>query len=285
MMTYAIHGIKIRVLLGRIQSELYSECNLTASDKRRREETLSAALEKWRAEIPPPRLPPRGGALSMFMTADSFSVNYNHALLSLYRLRITDKKNTAPDDIFLACLRASRATCQAFRRQLIGKQTAYTWSIVHELFLAGLTYLYCLWMSPACRAASRYDEVSGTCTDCTVVLVVSGERWTAAAPFRDIFEVLSSRTVTMMADMQQQHRQQQQHGTETGTGIQPAPMNMNVTGQETFPPDLEQWIAGISDLGSMSSTEWFLNELVEDFTGPAVDDADVGQARGPFMYE
>lgn len=260
MMTYAIHGFRLRVLLGRIQTALYSDCSVTTSEKYARMETLSQALDNWWAETPPPRPLPPGGALSCFMTPDFYNISYDHAILQLYRLRIADRKALAPDDVFLKCLHAARDMCLGFRRQFLGTRTAFTWSAIHETFLAGLTYIYCLWTSPACRETSRNDEVSSTCTACTVVLVVLGERWAGAAPFRDIFEVLSSRTMTMLADAQQ------------GKEVQPAPLDVR---QEPCLPDLEQWIADVSEMGSMSGADWLLNGLTEDyFHGEDEDAAD-----------
>ncbi|KAM3498926.1 hypothetical protein MY10362_007788 [Beauveria mimosiformis] len=204
MMTYAIHGFRIRILLGRIQTALYSDCSLTAVEKYARAENLSTALGAWWAETPPPRALPEGGALSFFMTPDFYNVGYNYALLQLYRVQIADRKTVAPDEIFIKCLHAARNTCHGFRRQFVGKPTAYTWSAVHELFLAGLTYIYCLWASSACQRVYRYDQVSSTCR------------------------------------------------------VSPSP------GQEAYLPDLSQWIAGISNAGSvMTGADWLLGELIE----------------------
>ncbi|ETS86656.1 hypothetical protein PFICI_00484 [Pestalotiopsis fici W106-1] len=268
IMSYSNHGFRIRILLGRIQTALYSDCTLTSAEKYARVGELSAALEEWWAETPPPRVLPEGGALSFFMTPDFFNVSYNYAILQLYRVHIADRKNMAPDEVFLKCLHAARNICQGFRRQFFGKPTAYTWSAVHELFLAGLTYIYCLWTSPACRNASRYDQVSSMCTDCTVVLVIVAERWSNTAPFRDTFEVLFNRTMTMMADIQQ------------GKQSEPALLS---TDQGAYPLDLPQWIAGISTTGSsMTGADWLLSELVEDFL--AASDPNVGDmAEIPLM--
>lgn len=248
MMTYAIHGFRIRILLGRIQAALYSDCSITRTERLSRGEKLYNVLETWSADTPPPRQPPDGGALSFFLTEDFHNVSYNYALLQIYRIQIADRKNTTPDEIFLKCMQASKNICRSFRRQFLGKPTAYTWSAVHEMFLAGLTYIYCLWTSAACREVTRNDQLSSTCTDCTVVLVVLGERWTCATPFRDVFELLSARTITMMADLQQ--------------GRQPGPSPLHIA-KETSPTDLDQWIEGIYNTGSTLGADWLLNELIE----------------------
>lgn len=256
MMTYAIHGFRIRSLLGCIQTALYSDCNLRSPETRQaRVQQLSVELDEWWASRPPPVVPPEERALSFYMTPDFYEANYNYAILQLYRVQITDGKNSAPDEVFLKCLDAAKNTCRSFRRQFFGKQIAYTWSAVHELFLAGLTYVYCLWTSPAAREVSRQDQVSSTCTDCTLVLVILAERWADAGPYRDIFEVLASRTMTMLADLQE--------------GKQVGPTAL-VQGQKAYPEDLPQWVAGITDTGYSTGADWLLSELIDELPTPGL---------------
>ncbi|KAJ4033794.1 hypothetical protein NW761_006474 [Fusarium oxysporum] len=254
MMIHAIHGFRIRALIGRIQTTLYSDSTLRdATIRQALIEHLSDELEEWYAARPLPMTPPDGGALSFFVSADWYEANYNYAVLQLYRPQITDTKTSASDGIFLKCLNTSKQTCHIFRRQYFGKPMAYTWSALHELFLAGLTYLYCLWMSPAARQVSRHDEVSNTCTDCTMVLVILAERWPEAAPFRNIFEVLASRTMTMMTDSHQ------------GKEVMPIAIGPE---QETYPEGLSQWMAGMSDTGITTGVDWLLSELIDEFPAP-----------------
>ncbi|KAI9042021.1 Positive regulator of purine utilization [Aspergillus affinis] len=255
MMTHAIHGFRIRSLLGCIQTALYSDSTLLYPDIRKvRVQELSTDLGKWKAESPPPMIPPEGGALSYFVTPDWYETNYNYAVLQLYRIQITDTKDPAPDEIFLKCLYAAKALCHSYRRQSIGKPITYTWSALHELFLAGLTYLYCLWTSPTAREASRHDQVSSTCMDCTMVLVILAERWPDAAPYRDVFDALASRTMTMMADLQQDHNL-----------VAPTAL---VPGKDTYPEQLPQWVAGIEDAGLSVGVDWLLSELIDDVPIP-----------------
>lgn len=177
-MTHAIHGFRIRSLFGSIQSALYSDCTLHDPQIRQdRGQQLLIELEKWRASTPPPMKPPPDGILSFFTTTDWNEVSYNYAILQIYRIQIADGRNPASDEMFLTCLNAAKNICHGFHRQYFGKPTTYTWSALHEMFLAGLTYIYCLWTSPAAREASRHDHVSRTCMDCTMFLVILAERW------------------------------------------------------------------------------------------------------------
>lgn len=52
----------------------------------------------------------------------------------------------------------------------------------------------------AVREVVRHDNLSSTCSDIIIVLMVLAERWKVAAPYRDVFEALASRTRTMMAN-------------------------------------------------------------------------------------
>ncbi|KAF9879323.1 hypothetical protein CkaCkLH20_02866 [Colletotrichum karsti] len=250
MMTYAIHGFKVRILLGRIQTALYSDCTIISTEERqKRIQKLSLELDKWWAECPQPRAPPRGGALSFYRTPDFYEINRNYAILMLYRTQMTDTKTPAPDEVFLKCMQAAQNTCHSCRRQFLGKKTAYTWGAVHELFLAGLTYVYCLWTSAAARAASRQDQASSVCTDCTMVLVILAERCKDAAPYRDIFEVLASRTMTMLADLQQ------------GKAVETVAISH---GQRYCPEELPQWMEGITHTGYASGVDRLLSELIDE---------------------
>ncbi|KAH7245335.1 fungal-specific transcription factor domain-containing protein [Fusarium tricinctum] len=254
IMTHAIHGFRIRALIGRIQTALYSDSTLKdATIRQALIQHLSDELEEWYKFRPTPMTPPQDGALAFFVSADWYEANYNYAVLQLFRPQITDMKGSVLDETFLKCLTTSKKTCHIFRRQYFGKPMAYTWSAVHELFLAGLTYLYCLWMSPAARQISRHDQVSNTCMDCTMVLVILAERWPEAAPFRNIFEVLTNRTMTMLSDAHQ--------GKEiTSSAIGPE--------SETYPEGLSQWMEGISGSGITTGVDWLLSELIDEFPAP-----------------
>lgn len=255
MMARAVHGFKIRNLLGRIQTSLYMERTIhSLATRQRRIHDLSIELSKWQALTPSPAVPPPGGALSFFLTPDFYSVNYNIALLHIHRLEITDKKNPASDDVFRKCLEAAKGICDSYRQQFFGKRLTYTWSALYELFSAGLTYLYCLWVSPVIRGESRCDQVSSTCTNCTLVLVILAERWKDCAPYRDIFEALASRTITMMADSQLGHQD------VAAASVPLAP------GASGYVDDLSRRMAAVPDLAFPPGTNLLLDGLMGEVT-------------------
>lgn len=252
-MSTAIHVIRLRCLSARIHTSLYCDAEFSTPSKppyRYRAEQLRGELENWLSSAPSIR-PSRDGALSIFATKDWYDLNYNGCILLLYRGLLTNSNSDEDtDDAFLDCLRAAEKICHGYRRQYVGKPVNYTWGALHFLFTAGLTYLHCLCTSSAARAAIRYDEMSSTCTDCTMVLVIMAERWKGAAAYRDIFEVLAGRTMTMMVEENRDRWMMPQ-------SVAP----MNVVADE----DLSQWRADITDLGIPDGVDELLTCLIGDY--------------------
>ncbi|KAL5590052.1 hypothetical protein FOVSG1_011919 [Fusarium oxysporum f. sp. vasinfectum] len=184
-MSTAIHVFKLRYLWARIHTSLFSDAVRLSIDDHTyhaRIEQLRVDLDTWLANAPQAR--PHG--------SDDLSIFAKKAWGQLVEYKESLQK------IFEDCIEASRNICQTYRRLYIGTAIRYTWGTLHCLFLAGLTYLHCLWTSPAAWESVRPEDVSKTCTDCTMVLVAIAEGWQAAAPYRDTFEALASRVIAMV---------------------------------------------------------------------------------------
>uniref|UniRef100_A0A0B7KEM6 Xylanolytic transcriptional activator regulatory domain-containing protein n=2 Tax=Bionectria ochroleuca TaxID=29856 RepID=A0A0B7KEM6_BIOOC len=250
-MTRAIHTFRIRHILAHLHTTLYSNSKSCCPPKHSHLEQVQkfrAEIENWRAGIPP--LPPCTEALALFQTSDWFEMEYNYTILQLYRSQIIHHSGTV-ESVFLDCMRAAESICHSYRSQYLGKPTSYTWTGLHELFLAGLTFLHCLWTSPNVRDTYRQGRVSSVCTDCTIMLVLMAERWKAAAPYRDTFETLAKRTIMMMDD--------KPSGLSALSDATPEPQNSPEDG-------LAQWMALISDAGiSEGYINGLLNSVVGDF--------------------
>lgn len=195
----AIYVAKLRCIWSRIHTSLFSDTshgNAPSAALEARVIQLRAELDDWLATAPDSK-PSSKSDLSMFATKDWFELNYSYTILFLYRAQIVRYTETS-DPIFQECIEAARNICQRYRKLYIGTSIKYTWGTLHCIFLAGLTYLHCLWTSPTICDSIRPEEVSKTCTDCTMVLVAIAEGWQGAAPYRDTFEALAAKTITMM---------------------------------------------------------------------------------------
>ncbi|KAL2854996.1 fungal-specific transcription factor domain-containing protein [Aspergillus pseudoustus] len=282
-MTKAVHTFRIRRLLSRIHSSLYSNappqaCCTGKHGHAAQIQALRAELEAWRAETPPlPQYPHE--ALALFSTPDWFDLEYNYTLLQLYRVEIIDYQrrdknhpsstttttNTETDTetTFLTVLHAASAICTSYRRQFLRNRPtmSYTWTALHELFLAGLTYCHCLWTSPAARRLYRYrypGAVSRTCTDATVVLVLIAERWAGAAVYRNLFGVLAQRTAGMLDGDGEENGE----AGEAEESWDKRETERDNDGEEQF----GEWMARAAETGMSEGFEALLNSFAGEFS-------------------
>lgn len=252
----AIHVFKLRCIWARIHTSFFSDtARLSVDDMTytSRIQQLRADLDEWLATTPPSR-EFSSSDLTMFLKQDWYELNYSYTLILLYRNQLAEFKDSS-SQIFQDCLQAARTICQGYRRLYIGTSIRYTWSTLHVIFLAGLVYLHCLWTSPTARTAIRPEEITKTCTDCTMVLVAIAEGWQGASPYRDAFEALASRTIGMI-------------------------MNSNFPAasptQWQVPPDFgdhDNWAFNLNDLietGGLDGLDGLLEGFIVDFTQPDV---------------
>ena len=216
--TGAIHVIRLRKLWVRFDQELYSKRGLDSSTRATRLNTLRHDLDQWRLSTPDPYPTANYQPLSVFVSAEWFQLAYDHSILLLYRPYMISgadagRENTAffigegrqDIDESLAIERAyeecsvrSREICLLYRKLHREYGVQFTWGSLHILFLASLTYLYCLSKSPRVQQLTRQGDVSSTCMACSTVLSVMAERWRAAAPFLDLFEKLAEATINKL---------------------------------------------------------------------------------------
>lgn len=256
----AIHVFRIRCLWARIHTSLYSDttlCNPSHPTYANRTAELRTELDDWLASAPP-TIPRVNDALSIFGSSDWYNQNYNYSIMLLYRGQLTSSTDVA-EKVCMECLRAAENFCHGYRRQYIGRPINYTWGALLGLFTAGLTYLHCLWAFPAAREAVRHEDVISTCTDCTIVLVVMGERWAGAAPYRDIFEALASRTMSMIVDKNQ------------------GPCGATTLADGVDQGQWEQWMGDIADVRMSDGLDQLLTGLVGEYTA--------GEVGSPGLWE
>lgn len=204
--------------------------------------------------VTPPEPHRANAPLTVFASMEDYRLTYNETIIFLYRRQLTSGGNVE-ENVILECMEAAGSICQSCKRLYIGKPINYTWTTLHVLFLAGLTYLHCLWSSPSARRVVRIDSVSNIFTTCTMLLAIMAERWEGAAPYRNLFEALSSRTMAMMVERSQDNRSEAL--PEPLGSCDPASANVE---------DLTQWASQIADTGMPDAFGSLLTGLVGDFS-------------------
>jgi hypothetical protein len=286
-MTGAIHIIKLRQLWSKMSSEIYSEVSSSSTDDYRTCAAMTShvpqlrqALEVWYAEIPQDRPHcPENGPVTVFTSKDWFRLAYNYTFLLLYRHCLTceyhrrrDMVNTHVvcskaqiDDAFRECAANAQEICVLYRQTYQRSPVRYTWGSLHILFLAGLTYLHCLWSSEYIRKSISHVDVINTCTSCNMVLVIIAERWSVATSYRDLFEKLSEKTINMVFG-----------GDVNAKPIPAANTNLDSdnsnyydsSGQPGFSnAQFQDWIADLGETNVPDESSWFVQGLIQGFGG------------------
>ncbi|KAH3956156.1 hypothetical protein HBI68_195890 [Parastagonospora nodorum] len=87
---------------------------------------------------------------------------------------------------FLAkCVEACGGVCQTYKRLHQRVSVGFSLMALHSVFLAGLTLIYCTWLSPKSVFGMK---TSNDMNACSIVLYIITERWPAAKKYRDVFE-------------------------------------------------------------------------------------------------
>ncbi|CAM1503321.1 Fc.00g080970.m01.CDS01 [Cosmosporella sp. VM-42] len=260
-MTGAIHVIKLRRLWSKISDNIYPPITKSGENqglaKKPLIDGLAQELEEWHNSIPYP--PDHSGSdpLSVFASHEWFRLAYDHSVLILYRHWITHVpppgEEQCVDEAFETCSARAREMCLLYRRLYQSQTIQFTWGSLHILFLGGLTYLYCLWRSAKVREKARRMDVINTCMACNTVLVIIAERWSQATTYRDIFELLSEKTINLVCGDGSQS-QSWNHGPDPSQNADPL-------GQD--PPFLQDWIMGLDETTIPQESEWLVRELLQ----------------------
>ncbi|CAI7653594.1 unnamed protein product [Penicillium glandicola] len=249
----AIHTIRIRQIWGRIQTFMYSQTGMETTSPimaSMLEGSFKNELDKWLSDAPE-QLSSNRKHNNTFGSVEWFQLMYHHSILILHRHKlVTSHSSLGETDeaaaVYVECARSADAICQLYRQLYSTNRLNDTWGALHVLFLGGITFLYCLWMSPGTRAAFRLDKVSSTCTSCMMIFAVMAERWKAAEPYRECFDILSSSTQAMLVD--------------SITTIAPPAMPVSLSSVHDQLPD---FLSSIAELGMCSSVEALLSEMFE----------------------
>lgn len=145
-------------------------------------------------------------------------LNYWQAVIMLYRQSLTvpapfinelspteevSSPNTILEEkddedlVFLKCAEAGQNTLKLYRQLHRQRLVNYTYLATHHLFMAGISFLYAVWHSPAVRSRLTLDSFDFTVLAATSVLGDLMEKCPPAESCRDAFERMSKATVQM----------------------------------------------------------------------------------------
>ncbi|EXJ67826.1 uncharacterized protein A1O5_09172 [Cladophialophora psammophila CBS 110553] len=174
---------------------------------------IDQRLYEWKESAPEP------SETGVSFSVQFLELNYWQAVIMLYRqslsvpaplanefsptedvsspssIRLEEKEDE--DLVFLKCAEAGQKTLKLYRQLHRLRLVNYTYLATHHLFMAGISFLYAVWHSPAVRARLTLDDFDFTVLAATSVLGDLMEKCPPAEACRDAFERMSKATVQM----------------------------------------------------------------------------------------
>ena len=144
------------------------------------------------------------------------------------------------------CAGAAGQVCQLYKKlhQANSSSLGYTLLTLHSVFIAGMTILFCVWVTPEILKTSAANDLRA----CSSLLFVIAERWPSAKRYRDVFETLASSMLDLVSSGSYQ---------------------ANSVKDENLPTDLAQSIESIKE-SLTSAQDQHIWETITDFLGDEV---------------
>jgi hypothetical protein len=150
---------------------------------------IQSRLDSWRATLPPPS---DADPASIFAHQEFWDAIYHNALLFLHRPNSLAPHPTA--DILRSYFNAACKVIASIKTLHRRRKIDIVWKWTHQLFMAGLALLYCVWGSQGLREDMDLKICIPSLQACASTLSAISERWSGAVGCRDVFEALSSIT-------------------------------------------------------------------------------------------
>ncbi|KAF5698418.1 transcription activator acu-15 [Fusarium globosum] len=215
-MTGAIHVIKLRRLWSKIGNTIYPAVTQSPVSqevaKKPLMDQLREELEAWHSEIP--YAPDTTGMDPLYWIT--------HKTLP--------GEEDSVEEALECCMQKAKELCLLYRRLFQYQSLQFTWGV---------------------RQATKRMDIINTCMACNTALVIIAERWSKAVPYRDIFEVLSERTISLICGDGNLSR-----GANEAT--QAPDRNQSIDSRA-----VEDWALDIVADDMPVDSEWFVQELLQ----------------------
>ncbi|KAK9466780.1 fungal-specific transcription factor domain-containing protein [Lipomyces arxii] len=183
----AVHIFQIRRLQSEVQTILYERAELPRRFATLKEwqTNMARRLEEWNNSAPK-------SAKDMNCNFNLYFLDLNYEQTRLLLHGISPAIPRPSVEAFFIIADASEKVIRAYRQLHREKNINYTWMAVHNLFMAGTSYLYCLYHSKEVRSRTRMDVIDFNTMACIHVLTAMVDKCDAASGCRDTFELLTA---------------------------------------------------------------------------------------------
>ncbi|CAK7207490.1 hypothetical protein SEUCBS139899_010300 [Sporothrix eucalyptigena] len=183
---------------------------------------IGPRLQEWYTTVPDIS---KAHPASIFACRAYWDVVFNNTLLLLHRPNSMISQVSA--ESLAISFDASGKMIHSIKLLQRDGRVDILWRSVHQLFMAGLGIIYCLWHSKDIRDSHSVGSCIQTLQACASTLSAMSETLHGAAGCRDVFDTLSSATINWLitcdAEKMQQNRQEfEAHLSELLQQMQPS---------------------------------------------------------------
>ncbi|ODV88475.1 hypothetical protein CANCADRAFT_14066, partial [Tortispora caseinolytica NRRL Y-17796] len=147
-------------------------------------------VQRWYASCP--KSP---SDMSCNFNLSFIDINYHQTRLLMYG--ICPASPMIPQENNLVINDAGKSIIYIYYRLLHDKSINYTWVAVHNLFMAGTSFLYSIYHSPVVRSQVSVQEIEDASNACMTVLNSLVNKCDAASECRDTFKLLTAAIIQL----------------------------------------------------------------------------------------
>jgi hypothetical protein len=206
-MSCFIHLCRLRIIESNIQQSIYRVDNFFDTSSELEVERYLEQLELWRATMPRHnQCPTKPHNFDLEVSMNDYDTNVRPFLCcqrihnsvcesqmvyyyKCMRFLLHPRLLSAPANprFVEKCAEACGGVCQTYKRLHQRVSVGFSLMALHSVFVAGLTLIYCTWLSPRTVFGMKS---SNDLNACSIVLYIITERWPTAKKYRDVFENL-----------------------------------------------------------------------------------------------
>lgn len=187
-----LHIVELRQIQSKIQKVFYpvkiSE-GINPANLEQERNSLRLTLDDWITRAPRYSKP----TPATFQSPDWFQIAYSHGLLLLYRP--SPAFPTISLESLQICADSAISLISSYSSLYAKNKITYTWIALQSLFMASVTMLYTLWVSPQIRKSTRKVVVQSNVRSCLALFDAMEHHWPLAKRFYGIIDRLGQAAV------------------------------------------------------------------------------------------
>ncbi|KAJ9099575.1 hypothetical protein QFC19_006000 [Naganishia cerealis] len=201
----ACHVFKLRRIQSSICTFVYKPVAIMDSFEEIDTTRVQIVLElnEWMTTFPAKAQP-----ISIFETNNWSQISYHNSMVLLLRpvvlevSKLREHSNPRLLEWFKVFTQSASAICMNYKDLHSKGKLGYTWLAMHCVFVAGLSFLYCLWIDTTVKVLEwkRRRLIYDTVSACSSSLYVLAERFPTASVFRDTYERIANTVLTKVED-------------------------------------------------------------------------------------